>query len=539
MKKITVALILSMCMMIFSFSIRIDPILISKVVGQGEKTSASIFIENADEFETVNFEVTVMDVVQNREGGYVVAPAGSTDYSAAKWTKVTPTKFSVQPKKTARVDVEINVPRGVIGGRYAAVVLKIVTKKEELTGMEEAAGFGVLLDYQIASFIELNIDSLRKRPELYVTGLSLRKISEIPSLAEVQNIIGPNANVFAVTVLNKGNMHVQAYGELIIKTKDNRTLAKFPMGSGNILPGAEVELRSITTRQFPEGSYIARAVVNYGGYRPAILEAELNIVKDEAVSKTQKQSEAPLIFVEPGNIELKCLPGAFRSTTVEIFNRGNQTVNISASVYPLVYDLEGELVPTETRGQAPSWIEISPTSFQLRPNQSRKLRISVRPSEGVKGGQYFDLSFVATAEDLKSEQGANLLVFVGKDEEMIQRASMQFTKVVPTEEGLEVDLLVNNEGNTHFLPSISVGLERIIPEREENGIIYPESTERIVSASYANDNPILAGTQRLFMLALNVDLKSGEYVLIARLDAKDLEQVVIKERIRIERGEER
>jgi hypothetical protein len=141
-------------------------------------------------------------------------------------------------EKTARVDVEINVPRGVIGGRYAAVVLKIVTKKEELTGMEEAAGFGVLLDYQIASFIELNIDSLRKRPELYVTGLSLRKISEIPSLAEVQNIIGPNANVFAVTVLNKGNIHVQAYGELIIKTKDNRTLAKFPMGSGNILPGA-------------------------------------------------------------------------------------------------------------------------------------------------------------------------------------------------------------------------------------------------------------------------------------------------------------
>jgi hypothetical protein len=218
MRKITVVLILSMCMMIFSFNIRIDPILISKVVGQGEKTSASIFIENADEFETVNFEVTVMDVVQNREGGYVVAPAGSTDYSAAKWTKVTPTKFSVQPKKTARVDVEINVPRGVIGGRYAAVVLKIVTKKEELTGMEEAAGFGVLLDYQIASFIELNIDSLRKRPELYVTGLSLRKISEIPSLAEVQNIIGPNANVFAVTVLNKGNIHVQAYGELIIKT---------------------------------------------------------------------------------------------------------------------------------------------------------------------------------------------------------------------------------------------------------------------------------------------------------------------------------
>ncbi|MDK2923576.1 MAG: hypothetical protein PWQ90_1017 [Pseudothermotoga sp.] len=539
MRKMTIALVLSMCMMIFSFGIRVDPILISKVVGQGEKTSASIFIENADEFETVNFEVSIMDVVQNREGGYVVAPAGSTDYSAAEWIKVTPTKFSVQPKRSVKVDIEINVPRGVTGGRYAAVVLKIVTKKEELTGMEEATGFGVLLDYQIASFIELNIDSLRKRRELHVVGSSLRKISEIPSLAEVQKIIGPNANVFAVSVLNKGNVHVQAYGELTIKTEDGRTLAKFPMGSGNILPGAEVELRSITNRQFPAGTYIARAVVNYGGYRPAIMESKLSITETQASAQVQKQTEAPLIFIEPGNVELKCLPKAFRSTTVEIFNRGNQTVNVSAHVYPLVYDLMGDLLPVEERNQAPDWIKISPASFQLKPNQSRKVRISARPSENATGGQYFDLFFVATAEGLKTEQGANLLVFVGRDEEAVQKVSMEFVKIVPTEKGLEVDMIVNNEGNVHVLPSITVGLERVIPQREENGIIYPESSERIVSASYTGDNPILPGTQRLFKLGLDVDLEKAEYMLIARLDAKDVEQVTIKQRIRIERGEEK
>lgn len=539
MRKITIFAMILACLMVFSFSVRIDPVLVSRAVKAGEGTSFSIFVENADEFEAVDFEVLVADVVQSKDGGYNVAPAGSTNYSAAKWVKVTPTKFSVPAKSTRRIDVEISVPRGVSGGRYASVVLKIVTEREEPSTMEEAMGFALMLDYQIATFVELSIDSVRARRELYVTDLSLKKISEIPSLALVQETIGPNANVFTATVTNRGNIHVQVSGELTIKTREGRTLAKFPLGSGTILPGAEVELRSITARQFSPGSYIARAMVYYGGYRPAILEAELNVAEAEVGTQVQKQTEAPLIFVHPANVELKCLPSAFRSTTVEIFNRGKQTVNVSGAVYPLVYDLTGELVPIEVRGQAPDWIEVSPTSFQLKPNQSRKVRISARPPEGIRGGQYFDLLFVATAEDLKVEQGANLLVFVGKDEEVVKKSSMQIARILPTEQGLAIDLLVTNEGNIHILPSITVGLERVVPQREENGIIYPESTERVVSASYTEENPILPGTQRLFMVVLDADLKSGEYVVTARLEAEGLEPIVNKQRIRIERGEEK
>lgn len=538
MKKRIINLILFLITAVaFSFNVRVDPLLISRTVNQGERATASIYLENVDNFEAVTFEVSVADIVQNREGGYVVVAAGSTEYSAAKWISVTPLKLTVQPKRVGKVDVQINVPRGVTGGRYAAVVLKVVTEKQEPTGMEESTGFGVLLDYQIASFIELNVDSTRKRQELYVTEFSLKKIGEIPSLIEVQKLVGENANVFAVTVLNKGNVHVQAFGELTIKTKDGRTLAKFPLGSGNILPGAEVELRSITNKQLPAGVYNARAVVNYGGYRPAILETELNIAEATVTSQVQKVSEAPMIFVEPGNVELKCLPSAFRSTTVEIFNRGKETVNVSGSIYPLIYDLAGELVPMEQRGQTPDWIEISPSSFQLRPNQSRKVRISARPSKDVSGGHYFDIVFTAVAENLKSEQGANLLVFVGRDEDIVEKYSVQFVRIAPGEQGLEVDLLVTNEGNVHVLPSIVLGLEKILSQREENGVILPESTERIMSASYKEENPILPGTQRLFRVVLEVDLKNGDYDLIARLDSEKGQQVVSKQRIRIERGE--
>lgn len=537
MRKRTVWLIFLLSVTIFAFNVRVDPILLSKTVSQGDRVTASIYVDNADDFETLNFEVFVADVVQNREGGYVVVPAGSTDYSAAKWITVKPTRLSIQPKRTGKVDLQINVPRGVTGGRYAAIVLKFLANKEELTGMEDAVGFGLMVDYQIASFVELNVDGTRRKMELYAADLTMKKIGEIASLAEVRKAIGDDANVFIVTVINRGNIHVQASGELTIKTKDGKTLAKFPLGSGNILPEAEVELRSITSRQFPPGTYSAKVIINYGGYRPAVLETELNVAETEIVSQIQKQSGAPMIFVEPSNVELKCLPSAFRSVTVEIFNRGKETINVLGSIYPLVYDTAGELIPVEQRGQVPTWIEISPNSFQLKPNQSRKVRISARPPKDVNGGYYFDVLFTAVTENLRSEQGTNLLVFVGKDEEMIEKYSVQFARIAPTEQGIGVDLLVKNEGNVHVLPSIVLGLERVLPQREENGVILPETTERLISASYKEENPILPGTQRLFMVVLEADLKSGDYELIVRLESEKGQQVIGKQRIRIERGE--
>lgn len=523
-----------------TFNLRLDPMVVTKTVSQGDKFSYNIFLENADEFNAVGIEVVVADVTQDIDGNYNVIQAGTTSYSAAKWIKVTPANFTLQPAGGQIVTVDVSVPRGTVGGRYAAVVFRIVPPSQKPEVMSDAMGIAAQFQFQIPSFLELSVEAGRKRMEAYATDIEVQKIGEIPSLAEVKQTIGDDANVFSVTVWNKSNIHVEVTGELTIKTKEGRTISKMPLGAGRgiILPETKVKIRSITLKQFPAGTYLAKGVIYYGGHRPAVIETEFTVEEGGTKISQTKSNEAPMFYVDPGNIELKILPGTFRSTTVEITNRGQQVANITTFIYPLEYDIHGELIPTEERSKAPDWIEINPGSFQLKPNQSRRIRIAANPPKEALGGYYFDIAFSSATADVKTEFGANLLVYVGSDETITKKISADFQLIRLTENGLDIDLLVKNEGTIHLLPSVTIGIEKRIPSREEqSGVILPATTQRIASASYTEETPILPKTDRLFSATMPIKLEPGEYDIVARIDFGASEPLLLKGTIKIEGGE--
>ncbi|MEJ5229513.1 MAG: hypothetical protein WHT65_05885 [Pseudothermotoga sp.] len=523
-----------------TFSLRLDPMVVTKNVSQGDKFSYNIFLENADEFNPVGIEVLVADVVQDIEGNYNVAQAGTTNYSAAKWIKVSPATFTLQPAGGQIITVEVTVPRGIVGGRYAAIVFRIVPPSQKPEVLPEAMGIAAQFQFQLPSFLELVVEAGRKRMEAYATEIEVQKITEIPSLAEIMQTVGKDANVFSATVVNKSNIHVEVTGELTIKTKEGRTIAKMPLGAGRgvILPEAKVKIRSITLQQLPAGTYTAKGVIYYGGHRPAIIETQFTIEEGSAKISQTKASEAPMFYIEPGNIELKALPGTFRSTTVQITNRGQQAADITTFVYPLEYDEYGELVPIEERTKAPEWVEINPGSFQLKPNQSRRIRITANPPKEALGGYYFDIVFSSATEAIKTEFGANLLVYVGSDETIVKKLTADFQLIKLTESGLEIDLMVKNDGTVHLLPSITIGVEkRIPPKEEESGIILPATTQRLATASYTEETPILPGTERFFGVAMPIQLEPGEYDIVARIDFGANEPILLRGTIKIEGGE--
>lgn len=523
-----------------TFNLRLDPMILTKTVSQGDKFSYNIFLENSDEFNTVGVEVLVADVVQDIEGSYSVAQAGSTAYSAAKWIKVSPAKFTIQPASGQIITVEVTVPRGTVGGRYAAIVFRITPPSQKPEVLPEAMGIAAQFQFQLPSFLELIVEAGRKRIEAYATEIEVQKISDIPSLVEIKETLGTDANVFSVTVVNKSNIHIEVTGELTIKTMEGRTVSKIPLGAGKgiILPEAKVKIRSITLQQLPPGTYSAKGVIYYGGHRPAIIETQFMVEEGGAKISQTKASEAPMFYIDPGNIELKTLPGTFRSTTVEITNRGEQAANITTFIYPLEYDAYGEIVPVEERTKAPEWIEVNPGSFQLKPNQSRRIRITANPPKEALGGYYFDLIFSSASETIKTEFGANLLVYVGSDDTIIRKLTADFHLIQLAEQGLDVDLVVQNTGTIHLLPSITIGVERRIPPKEEeSGIILPATTQRLASASYTEETPILPGTERFFGVTIPIKLEPGEYDIVARIDFGANEPILLKSTIKIEGGE--
>ena len=102
----------------------------------------NIVVNNADGVRAAEFLVYLADITQGPDGEYSVVPAGSTSRSAVPWIKLSNQRIRVNPGQTFEVGVAITVPRGALGGRYAAVVLELV---EDTVRSQGAVASSVLI----------------------------------------------------------------------------------------------------------------------------------------------------------------------------------------------------------------------------------------------------------------------------------------------------------------------------------------------------------------------------------------------------------
>nr|WP_238374297.1 DUF916 domain-containing protein [Thermotoga petrophila] len=517
--SLMVLILMSAVFLAQGISIRMDPIVVSKTVNPGTSFSYEIFLENDSEFESITLKALVMDVVETVEGAYDLKQPGSTKYSIARWVRVEPDTITVPPKETKTVIVTVNVPRGVSGGLYGAVTFEIQTPQSQETQRptEEGAYGEIEFKYRMASFLEIVVSGTRKRIEAFPAYFKVERSDDIPSI-RIQ--IGDGALVFTLGVLNKSNVHIITKGTLTIKTKEGRTIAKMPLGAGRgvVLPDSTVNMRTITRRFFPPGEYIARAVVDYGGRRPIVAETTFTVSSEKVETEEEKKEANPvMITIDPVDIEIKALPGSYRSSIVKVSNLGEETLQVEGKILPLVYDIYGEILPEEERGTPPDWINLTPSSFSLRPGQSRNVRVAVRVPENFTGGYYADVIF-KTEGGLKTEVGANLLVFVGKDEDITIEASADLVYTVK-EDGVYADIIFENTGNYHLLPKITFGLNRITPQQvTDEGLIIPEKVESLIQEEISSTNPVLPGTKRIFSIFIPIVLEESQYELLARCD---------------------
>lgn len=516
-------------------SLRMDPILVTKNVQAGASFSYEIFLENGDEFDPVTLKVLVLDIVENLEGAYDLKEPGSTRYSIAKFVKVEPSVLTISPKETKIVRVTVNVPKNASGGLYGAIAFEIQSTEPTGERPAEEGAYGELeFKYRMASFLEVTVEGGRKVLTAFPSHFLVERSENVPS---AKTLVGEGALVFTLGVLNKSNVHIVTKGTLTIKTSDGRTIAKMPLGGGRgvILPEATVNMRTITRRNLPPGEYVARAVVEYGSQRPIVVEKSFVISSEGIGGKEEKREEHPIMLVvDPMNLEIMTSPGAFRSETVKVTNLGKEEIQVTASVYPLLYDLYGEPVPKEERGVAPSWIEVTPVSFSLKPNQSRNVRVSVRVPKEFSGSYYADLMF-RTEGNLQAEVGANLLVFAGKAESITKKASVDMTHQVMKGEGVYLDIVFENVGNYHLSPTFVFALDKVKPQTvTEEGLIVPEESQRLIQQDITTNYPVLPNTKRVYRVFIPMNLEPGTYNLLVRCDFGGENPVILRKTFQIE-----
>lgn len=497
-------------------AIRMDPMLTERTVRPGDSFTYLIYLTNEDRFNPVTLNVELADVTEDRTGNYRLRPLGSTSYTLERFVRVEPQRLTIPGGTTRTVEVTVQVPRGAAGGRYGAIVFTIDTGNPSDPGEDSYATTDFV--FRMASFLELVFEGGALRREAYAASLDLRRSGEFPAL---RSRVGENAMVVSMDVVNEGNVHVVARGELTIRTSEGRFVARYPLGGGRgvILPEATVTLRTVITRRFPPGDYQARAVVQYGGGRPITADLNFSVDASEVLTEQVSETELARFRADPPSLDLVIRPGSFQASAIEVTNRGPEPVELQGRIIPLRFDPYGELLAEEERGQAPEWIQLSPDSFQLDPGRSRRVRISARPPRDVVGGYYADVLFrPVDAGSIQSETGTSLLIYVGDTIE--RQGTAEIVSWEHENDSLNATIAFRNEGTVHVPAQVEVILLRRFPEMvEEDGRVIPARTEPVGSLVLpAEGYPVLPGDIRLFPLMIPVNLEPGEYQLAVRID---------------------
>lgn len=503
-------------------SLAFDPLLIERSVEAGGTLSYYVSIQNENLFESITLEITPCDITEDTNGTYHLVPAGTTSFSLADWTTVEPQVVTIPPASERLISVTVKVPRGVSGGRYGAIAISPKAGAAYSLGESEQAPF----KFQMASFLELQISEGAMRREAYISDLNVRPSSEVPIIRQQ---VGDGAIVYSAEVTNAGNVHAIARGNLVIQTEEGRTVARYPMGGGRglILPEATVALRAVTGSNLPPGKYRAKAIIDYGGSRPAVADVAFLVTESYVEGKTEEAKPLSRLVVEPGELEITARAGAFSSSIIELTNRGEETIEIDTRIMPLAFSLHGEFLPEEERGEAPEWVEVSPSTFTIEPGRSKRVRLSMRPPKDANGGYYYDVVFRSAGEEATVESGSNVLLFVGS--EVIKKGQVEITSIKRGAEVAVVDAIFTNQGNYHLHTMVDFILWRVHPqyEEEETGRIIPRQTETITLISLPLDTtPILPGTSRALSFQIPADLEPAEYEMAIRVDYGGEEPVI-------------
>ncbi len=513
-------------------SLGIDPLLVERTVSPGSSFSYTVNIQNEDRFEPITLAVSVMDIQESLSGVYNLIEARTTSYSITDWVTFQPSVLTIPPASEGHINVAISVPRGVSGGRYGAVV---VSPNQDVSDQGSTSS-AIPFTFRMASFIELETTGGSARREAYVSRFAVQPSSEF---FDIRQQAGDDALVFSAEVTNGGNVHVITRGTVTLQTADGRTVARFPIGGGRgiILPENTVALRSVLTRGLRPGDYTAKAMIDYGGRRPAVSEISFTITESDI--QAQEASAEPLAHftVDPEEIDVIVRPGALSNTILEITNRGSEPIQVDSRIVPLAFSLAGEILPEEERGAAPDWITLNPASFTVDPGRSRRVRLMVRPPRDAVGGHYADLILTSKGEAGTTETGASILVFAG--DEIKKSGTVEVASVWQEGDSIYCDVLFTNTGNYH----VSVGLDFVLRRvhegyiDEETGRVVPRSTEALASLTLPPGvNPVLPGTQRAFSFQIPAALERGEYEIALRADYGGAEPALTQLAFIIEEG---
>jgi P pilus assembly chaperone PapD len=207
------------------------------------------------------------DRMENGENRFV--PAGTTRTSCGALMNVFPTAFRIEPgaAQTIRLAVEKapNLPKEC----WDIVFVEELHQKRAQTrsGLQYIFRTGVKVYVAPAG---LKRDASITDMTAETLGSRLASQTRVPASQLVKQRI-------AIQFTNVGQVHLAAKGRIEFRRLDNSTAMQIPILEFPTLPGAMRRLQFDVPPTIPTGSYIALALIDFGGTEIAAGQLELNL----------------------------------------------------------------------------------------------------------------------------------------------------------------------------------------------------------------------------------------------------------------------
>jgi hypothetical protein len=344
MKKLVVICTLIFVSLIFfktsscAFSLNVSPPSFRAVVEPGGSTSGIITVMNTSDND-IGINVYAEDWLYKPDGSKSFHAAGTTPLSCAKWIRLFPKKFQIEPHGKMAVQYTISVPEDVKGGYYAVIFSESVPLGKEGQEGEMTVRFAGRLGTVVY---------------LETEGRSTRKAS-----VESLSITPPQSNKpleMALSYKNNGNVWIGAEGTLNIMDGEGNIFGKERFGPVNTLPGDTAEAKVEWLGDLEEGTYYAVVTLDVGAAEPIVEEREIII----SHGGTVKRFSVDISDGKP-------------SFSVIAKNTGHLNINASGKIEVLAED--GEVVKSLDLGKS-----------LIAPGKEKELNSSL--SERLSNGTY-------------------------------------------------------------------------------------------------------------------------------------------------------
>ena len=210
-------------------------------------TASAVLVVYNKAANTARMRVAVQDLNIRPDGVTDVLEPGKLPWSVARFTRVQPAEFDLEPARQMPVRVVVTVPPNARGGLYGMLV---VTSTPVL---QVGAGKG--------TFVVVT-PTLAARLLVAIRGTEVVEGAIVNMLAAPRPR-GAGADI-RVAFRNKGNVHLHTRGEIELLDASGQRLGKMPLPEAVVLPAGVREFKISWDKSLGPGTYTVRAVIDYG-----------------------------------------------------------------------------------------------------------------------------------------------------------------------------------------------------------------------------------------------------------------------------------